>query len=84
MKRYPKLESLRKKDREQLLYDNPGFIARIAKKIDRTPATVSRVFHGKIDRSPEVKQAIEDELETLPGQAGPPVDGFRVCGPPDV
>ena len=38
------------------------FLARLAQRTGKSKATVSRVFAGKIERSPEVKEAIEQEL----------------------
>lgn len=65
MRQYPKFESLRKRDRQRILDEYPEFLANIARRSGKTKATVSRVFAGLIRRSPEVKQAIEDELSQM-------------------
>lgn len=69
MRHYPKFEALRKRDRERILEEYPGFLERIAKKTGKTKATASRVFNGLIRRSPEVKQAIEEELNAIEQEA---------------
>lgn len=68
MKTVSHLASLGKRDRKRILDEHPGFLNRICEITGKTKATVSRVFNGKISRSPEVKAAIESELNNLMNQ----------------
>ena len=54
MKTIPNLRDLGKRELARILKDNPGLLARVAEACGKTPETVSRVYHGKIERSPEV------------------------------
>lgn len=55
----------RRADRELILTENKGLLTRVAQECGVTPETVSRVFHGKISRSPKVQAALERQLREL-------------------
>jgi len=65
MRHYPRFEALRKRDRQRILDEYPEFLASVARRSGKSKATVSRVFAGLIRRSPDVKQAIEQELSAM-------------------
>lgn len=68
MRQYPRFEALRKRDRQRILDEYPEFLSSVARRSGKSKATVSRVFAGLIRRSPEVKQAIEQELSDMIGE----------------
>lgn len=68
MRKYPRFEALRKRDRQRILQEYPEFLAAVSRRSGRTKATASRVFAGLIRRSPEVKEAIEIELGVMAGE----------------
>ncbi len=59
------LDRLTKEDRERILADYPDFYERVCKATGKSTATVSRVFHGLIRRSPQVRAAIDKELKRI-------------------
>jgi hypothetical protein len=65
MKTIPKLRELGKRERDRILKDNPGLLARVAEACGKTPETVSRVYHGKIDRSPEVLAELDRRVAEI-------------------
>lgn len=62
MRQYPRFEALKRRDRQRILDEYPDFLANVARRSGKSKATVSRVFAGLIRRSPDVKQAVEEEL----------------------
>lgn len=53
-----------KPERQKILFDNPGLIARVAETTGFTPATVSRTFHGKFSRpNKRIVAALVAEIE---------------------
>lgn len=65
MKTVSHLETLGKREKAKIIEDHPDFLNRICERTGKTKATVSRVFNGKIARSPDVKAAINEELERI-------------------
>jgi transcriptional regulator with XRE-family HTH domain len=65
MRTIPNLRSMHKRERERILFENPGILSRVARELGVTRQTVSRVFNGKIDRSPAVAAALEEALKEI-------------------
>ena len=65
MKTIPKLRELGKRERDRILKDNPGLLARAAEACNKKPETVSRVYHGKIKRSPEVLAELDRRIAEI-------------------
>lgn len=65
MKTIPNLKDLGKRERARLLAENPGMLSRVARALAVTPQTVSRVFHGKIERSPAVQAELQREIAAI-------------------
>ena len=61
MKKIADIWGLGKVERDIFLSENPGFLSEVAARTGKTLATVSRVFHRKIERSASVREAIEKE-----------------------